>query len=55
MSKIVLKTAKRSTSVSRAAVRSAVSGRFVSASYVVKPRGASARKRSVGKVSSRRK
>ena len=55
MSKIVLKTAKRSTSVSRAAVRSALSGRFISASSAIKRRGASVIKRSAGKVSSRRK
>lgn len=55
MSKIVLKTARRETSVSRAAVRSALSGRFVSVSSAVKPRKTSAIKRSAGKVSSRKK
>lgn len=33
MSKIILKTAKRKTSVARAEVRSALSGKFVSRSF----------------------
>jgi hypothetical protein len=54
MSKIVLKTARRETSVSRFAVRSAVSGKFVSASSFG-TKGKSTRKGSISRAASKKK